>query len=223
MIAALLLVLGLGVWGLAKLHRQNTEYEHLAQARGWEVVKWRNRHGNSQARIKTLQSSRDALEVFYQDWVDSLAQQVDIKPTHWQSATSVGLLNQRFVRIPVRDTLLLHDTTYVAANAFAYSDAWSRVRGVFTDTGVELTQSYTDSLSLVTHLKRNQGIGGWVLGKRTLHTEVVSHNPYSSITGVKSWQKAVPVKRFGVGPYIGYDPLRGPSFGISLQYALLRF
>ena len=222
-IALLVMVLGIGYWGLGKLRVQNAEYEQLAESRAWEVVRWRNAHGNAQARIKTLQSSRDALEVFYQDWVDSLSEQMNIKNKRIEAITSVGLFNERFIRVPVRDTLVLKDSVYVRANGFAFADRWSSVQGLFTDSGVELTQRYQDSLSVVSHLKRDKGVRGWVLGKRTLYTDVVSHNPYSSITGVKSWQKAVPVKRFGLGPYVGYDPLRGLSFGVSLQYAVFRF
>ncbi len=226
-ILLLLLALGFGFWKLRQISFQNASYQRLGQSQGWEIVEWRNKFNNSQARIKTLQSGQEALEAFYQDWVDSLSHQMDIAPQRMQSITSVGLVTQqhvRFVADPTRrDTVYQADTLMVIANGFSHADAWSQITARFLGDSIHLHYRFNDSLSVVSHLKRDQGFGGWALGKKTLYTDVVSHNPYSTITNVRSWQKAVPVRRFGLGPYVGWDPLQGPSVGVSLHYSVIQF
>ena len=66
------------------------------------------------------------------------------------------------------------------------------------------------------------------LGKRKPFVEVTNKNPYSETTSLKTYQvENYKIKRFGVGPNISYSlGANGqlyPTFGIGLQYNIIRF
>lgn len=66
------------------------------------------------------------------------------------------------------------------------------------------------------------------LGKRKPFVEVTNKNPYSETTSLKTYQvENYKIKRFGVGPNISYSlGANGqlyPTFGIGLQYNVIRF
>ena len=75
-IIILLLLLTFTGWYAAHLRTKNSELYQLTQARDQEIVTWRNKHGNSQARVKTLEIDYKTLEGFYEDWVDSLSREL---------------------------------------------------------------------------------------------------------------------------------------------------
>lgn len=60
------------------------------------------------------------------------------------------------------------------------------------------------------------------------YAEVFNYNPYANVQSIKTYQVSLPkVKRFGIGPYVGYGFSEGfkpqLSIGIGLQYNLIRF
>ena len=66
------------------------------------------------------------------------------------------------------------------------------------------------------------------LGKRKPFVEVTNKNPYSETTSLKTYQvENYKIKRFGIGPNISYSlGANGqlyPTFGIGLQYNVIRF
>ena len=66
------------------------------------------------------------------------------------------------------------------------------------------------------------------LGKRKPFVEVTNKNPYSETTSLKTYQvENYKIKRFGIGPNISYSlGANGqlyPTFGIGLQYNIIRF
>ena len=219
---------------ILELHHERDDLEAVATHDRGQVKLWRNKTGLARAQVATLQTSKKVLTEFYGSWVDSLTEQLSVSEKHMESALSVGTVYERFLELPLRDTLIQKDTVWLAAQTFQYTDRWSRLEGTIIDMdrnagrlGVPtlgFSQKYYDSMSVVSHLNRVPGVQGWLLGKRELTTEALNHNPYSSFTGIRHWQKAVRPLRYGIGPYVGYDPIRNEiSFGVSFHYSIIQF
>ena len=220
-----LLVIALVATGgyVLELHHERDDLEAVATHDRAQVKLWRNEAGLARAQVATLQTSKQVLTDFYSSWVDSLTEQLSVTAKHMESALSVGTVYDRFLSLPLRDTLLKRDTVWLPAQTFQYTDRWSRLEGTIIDMELGLSQQYYDSMSVVSHLKRVKGVKGW-LGKRELTTEAINHNPYSTFTGIRHWQKAVRPLRYGIGPYVGYDPIHNEmSFGISFHYSIIQF
>lgn len=211
----LLLLSGAGAY-IYHLRDKNKQLYQVGQARGWEVVKWRNAHGNSQARIKTLQADYKNLEGTYQDWVDSLSKQLNIRPKHVQSAVSVGIRNERTVRFEKS----AEDTVGV----YTFADKHHHFSARLSPDFLEFTPTTFDSLGIVSHLRREPGVWNFLTGRRTLHTDVVSYNPYSTFTGLRSYRKPVSGQRLGLTLFAGYDPfLNRGSVGVGVGWIIWPF
>ena len=214
-IIILLLLLSTVSWYVMHLRTKNAELYQLTQAQDQEATTWRNKHGNSQARVKTLEIDYKTLEGLYEDWVDSLSRELEIRSKRVQSAVSIGIRNERELRVPVQ--------TDSAGNKTAiYQSKHFRLKAMLNDDFLTVDTHSLDSLGFVFHLLPDPGLWSRLTGQRTLHADVVSYNPYTTFTGLRSWQKAVPPQRWGIGPFLGYDPLRNEiSFGVSIHYSII--
>lgn len=218
---AVLLTLAAGY--VLELHHERDEVRSVARYDRAQARVWRNQDSLSRLRIQTLEASSQTVEQFYGDWVDSLTVQLDVQAKYMESAFSIGSIMERTHRLVVHDTTVIRDTVAVPAQTFGLHDRWSSLEGTIIDMELGLHQQYYDSISVVNSLRRDPGFRGWALGRRTLHTDAINHNPYARFTGVRTWKKVVRPLRFGVGPYVGYDFRQGVSFGISFHYSLIQF
>lgn len=220
----LLLIIGGQYWYVRGVKQQLRQTTEVAQERGWEVVKWRNDAGNSQARIRALETSKKTLKAFYSDWLDSVGTQLKIKTKKLESLTEIETTNARIFTLPLRDTVekritLPGDTVYHPIQRFKYVDRWSDIAGIIRDGEITLTPQSRDSLTLAVHRRRARF---WK--KDYLYAEAVSHNPHSSIVGLKHWKKAVKPRRFGLGAGVGYDPfLQRITLSVNLNYDFIQF
>ena len=211
------------------LERERDDLRTVAQHEQAQVKRWRDKHGRARARVKTLETSRAVLEEFYGEWVDSLAAQLSVERKALQSALSVGSHHQRFITMPVRvvDTLRIRDTAYVAASGFSQRDRWSSVTGRLyggsdSREGVDLELKYYDSISVVSHLRKKPGIRG-LWQARELTSEAINHNPYSSFSQVRHYQRKIKERRWGVGVGVGYGYPVGWSIQIGISRHIIQF
>lgn len=58
---------------------------------------------------------------------------------------------------------------------------------------------------------------------RELVLDMIIDNPLIEIQDIESQVVIEPIKRFGIGPYVGYDSSLKPSFGLSFHYSLIKF
>jgi hypothetical protein len=91
-------------------------------------------------------------------------------------------------------------------------------------TNVTLNLKLQDSLTVRHQLKSTGFLG---LGKQRLDVEVINHNPYTDVRGLKSFYLPVKRRRFGIGVgiYGGVNQNLKPYLfiGGGLQYNLFRF
>jgi hypothetical protein len=81
---------------------------------------------------------------------------------------------------PVRDTVIVRDTVFVAAKAFDWSDAWVSVSGVMADDGVSFRVSSVDTLVQAVHrVPKRFWFIRW--GTKAIRQEVVSKNPHTRV------------------------------------------
>ncbi len=228
-IAILSLLLGGLSWYVLTLERERDDLRAVARHEQAQLARWRDKHGRARARVKTLETSRQVLEEFYGEWVDSLAEQLSMKQRDLQSALTVGSHHQRFLQMPVHvvDTLRIRDTAYVAVRGFSQEDRWSSVTGRLyggsdSAEGVEMELKYYDSISVVSHLRKKPGIRG-LWQARELTSDAINHNPYSSFSQVRHYQRKIKERRWGIGAGFGYGWPQGFSFQIGISRHFIQF
>ncbi len=113
-------------------------------------------------------------------------------------------------------TKVIHDTVGTVIVEYKDSNLTATARVVNDD--VQVDYSINVPIHLTQYWKRP-----WFLGKKTHYADAYSTNPNAHITNLKSIKISKEPGRFGIGPFfgIGYD--LKPTFGISLQYSLIRF
>lgn len=90
---------------------------------------------------------------------------------------------------------------------------------IYDSINAPYTYTYTDTMTMAIHVKKK-----WVFGKRQLYGSGMLNNKNAKVTNSTNVLIAgFKDKRFSIGPYAGYS-IRGQfDFGISVQYALIKF
>lgn len=79
--------------------------------------------------------------------------------------------------------------------------------------------TYSDTIKYAFSVKKK-----WLFGKQSLYGSGMLGNPNAKITNTQSVLiNDFKDKRFGVGPYVGYGLNGKVSFGLSVQYSLIKF
>ena len=238
----ILLLTCVGLIAYVSYLRTNQQgYRQIARQQGVEARVWRNEAKQSRARIESLEITTQQLEEFYQDWVDSLSEDMEIKTKKWQNALSVGLQGSYNLEMPM--PVVLVDSSSNAdgrsgpprgaaqrsaaqlqlssgrQSAGSVGNAWIQARGTFIDGKLQLQVNTQDSLGFVSHLHRKG-----LFGPRILTADVISYNPYSTITGVRHFAKRIPPQKLGLGVFAGWDILnQRPAVGVAVQYQFVQF
>lgn len=102
---------------------------------------------------------------------------------------------------------------------FDFSDSWRTVQGY----------TYLRSDTLGTCITRNDVTADFTIVQKDSKVYITSNNPYveySNIVGITQEKSAQKVKRWGIGPYIGFGVTHKldfvPTVGVSLHWSLIR-
>lgn len=103
---------------------------------------------------------------------------------------------------------------------FDFSDSWRTVQGY----------TYLKNDTLGTCITKNDVNVDFTIVQKDNKVYITSNNPYveySDIVGITQTQNVQKVKRWGIGPYIGFGVSHKldfvPTIGVSLHWSLIRF
>jgi hypothetical protein len=185
-----------------------------------EVKYWRDKEGKSHARATVAESNLEVAKTVLGDELQSLSREVSgLKKNlkNLESYITVGITTSGSVIAPLRDTVLVRDSVTFTAKSFTWGDKWMQIDGMLADNTAHITYQSRDSLTFVTYYKKNG-----LLKTPSLMLDAISHNPNSTITGIKN-VKITNIKRRRprLGFYAGYGIGRGgfsPQVGVGLVY-----
>ncbi len=203
---------------------------HSAEISSWESVNaanqreveiWKNEAGHYQASALSANASIDVLKAAIGSELNGLRDEVKgLKKnmSNLQSLTQLNLATSGTITTGTRDTLILNGTKYDTALAFSQKDKWADISGYALKGKSVINYKFYDSLNFVAYWERPK-----LFANRELKIDIISYNPNSSITGLKSYNvKPAPLSRFGAGPYVGVDFTGRFTVGVGVFYSLIR-
>lgn len=174
-----------------------------------EVKKWRDKYNNEHNTVKQLQLDKNN----FKKQVDSISKLLEVKPKDINSVTSVTTKT---------DTIFKSKLVYIdSLKSFGFSkkDNYLALSGLINreDTIISVQLITVDTLTFIPYKKRN-------FFKETYVVDITNKNPYNKIISGYSYAQTEKIKRWGIGPNIGYDPLNNKiTYGIGIQYNIIRF
>lgn len=179
---------------------------------------YENSKGERVATINALAGDNNQLKILLSKAIDSTQELAELVK-YYKTVNSAGIIN----------TITKIDTVYVTFNQpvgldFArninITDDHYRLNAIVNQDGFTLNSlQIPNKMSFVIGKRKN----GW-FKKPTYQIDVKHSNPYISTQGIDSYTLEPSIKRWSLGPYVGYDPfVQQVSAGISLQYSLIRF
>ena len=183
------------------LQLKNQQVEYFKQDSTWR------------ARVEAVVAGNKILMETHGEELKSLSSDVKGVKKDLRNLDKVTVVETVYIdSIEVKVAGDMPDSTYHVEKR--WSDHWVR----FRSNHLSLKYEVRDSLRI---------IGFWenkLFKKPRLMTEVTSFNPSMQISRFMDINVAPPpVKKFYIGPFVGYDPFRGPTIGIGIGYGLIRF
>jgi len=185
-----------------------------------EAKYWRDKEGKSHARATVAESNLEIAKQALGDELTSLAKEVSgLKKNlkNLESYISVRMTASGTAITTLRDTVLIRDSVAYNAKTFEWKDKWTKIGGTIRDTTVNLEYKVRDSLTFITYYHSNG-----FLRPKSLTLDAISHNPNSTITGIKNVKiTSLKRRRPRLGFYAGYGMgAVGPSpqIGVGLVY-----
>lgn len=179
---------------------------------------YQNKLGQIVAKKKTLSGDKNQLEILLSKQIDS-TQELKTLVYKYKDVNSATIIQ----------TETNIDTTFIPFSKpvkcdffkeFSFNKDMLSISGVSNQEGITINSFNSKAkISLVIGKRKN----GWFKGS-TYSIDAKSSNPNVSIIGLDAYQFQPKVKRWGLGPSIGYNPFtNGFELSLSLQYSLIRF
>lgn len=220
-IAALLFISGFLFFRLRKSSAESDRKDTIIQekesvARHWQTESGRNAM-EKQAAIASEKEFRDS----YPKFVDELKQEFNVKVKDLKAYVKAEFEVRGNGQGDISNTYLI-DSAGRRYKEFNMDDKYLTFRTILFDSAIHAPYDYTyrDTLTYGFTVKKK-----WFLGKETLYGFGGLRNPEAKI--IKSTNVLIEDfkdKRFSIGPYVGYGVMgQRLEFGVSLQYALIKF
>lgn len=204
---------------------QNKSYKSAMSASQSQVMYFKNKAGEEIARREAAEVDKKVLLDFYNKELSGIKDKMDINEKNIRSFITAELKAKYSGKGKV-DTVYMAvingDTVNSKEPMIAVSDStkWIQIKGVASASKGFLYEIDTyDSVGFVTNLRRP----AWYKSKQ-LFIDGYNANPNSHISGLNNVQvKDFKDKRFGVGPSLQFGIDGNFTFGVSIQYSLLKF
>lgn len=228
------ILLAFMILALLHIHEQDHRTRGLESAlneRDAQLITYRSANGKlisekqvAQLRVKELQDAYPKLE--------TELQQMKVKVKNLQAYSKQEFVSEGSGQLKV--THIPYDTASFVWETFTTGTPQTKfqpfavvVQDGYLDFQAEVYDSlnapyhyqYRDTITTVFHFKRK-----WFMGRKTLYSSSMLQNPEAKvISSTNILVKEYHDKRFGIGPYVGMDINLRPSFGLSVQYSLIKF
>lgn len=189
--------------------RSKIRDENMIEVMKDSVKHWKDEYGNEHAKSKVIESNNLDLFTKLESTNETIKelQKVIKSNKKVQSATVVKTVTKiDTVLVRVKDTFKIKDKDidYIAT---------------LKNDSLTTQLSLTSYLKLVHRYERKN-----IFSKKYLIIDAYEDNKYIKVDDVRSLRLPVEHKRFGIGPFLGYDIINGNfSGGISVNYNVLLF
>lgn len=182
------------------------------------VFYYENKKGEWVATKKSLAGDKDQLEVLLSIYIDSTEQLKGLVKKYKKVAAAGNIKTVTKI-----DSVFIpfdRSIEFDFSRKFKVDNPWYSITGRVHRSGLDVDNlTVFNQMSFVLGVRKN----GWFKPK-TYSIDVLNSNPFIKTTGVDSYQFTEDIKRWSIGPYVGFDPFnQSLSGGVSLQYGLIRF
>lgn len=227
LIASVFLLLLLNVLQCQRGHALKSEvdsFEALARQESKDAKVWKDKEGRSHAEKEVAVATLGAVRSVMGNELGRISKEVsglhrDLK--NLEAYTVTSLVTKGEITTGLTDTVIINNNTTVDGKVFRYEDQWLKLHGLLPgDESVTINYSVRDSLSFVYFYEK-----AGLFGKPSLVVNAISHNPNSTITGIKNIRiQPPPRKKVIIVLYGGYGASQfglTPQVGIGVGYKLL--
>jgi hypothetical protein len=202
------------------LKSQSAQKDAILQERQAEIFYRRNKEGEIIASKLAVEASMKNIKEYYREETEKIVRDFDIKLKNTQSFLSAQIATSNKGHTTLRDTVYYPIGLDVprVGRTFSIRERYMVFDGVIFDDGLDYSYTYYDTLSFVTHWKRDK-----FFAPKRLYVDGKSENPNSSIEGIRNISvNNFKRPRFSIGPYVGYGTT-GINIGVGLQYSVISF
>lgn len=183
------------------LQLKNQEVEYYRQDSTWR------------AKLEAVVADNKILMETYGEELKSIRGDIKGVKKDLRNLDKVTVIETKYI-----DSVEVEVAGNVPDTTFHIDRYWSDHWITFRSNHLSLKYSVRDSLRIVGYWENK------LFSKPKLITEAKSFNPSMSITNFMDINiPPPPAKKFYIGPFVGYDPFRGPTIGIGIGYGLIRF
>ena len=225
-IIILLLILGFLAYITMSNNAGKIEALGLVESLNAEVIQWRDKDSLNHAKIQVIETGRtnDFLAIKSNDsTVIALQKTVERFEKYLERQGSVTNITNVTEVHNHYETVVSYDKDSLPVYSSEFNlDNWVIGNIVASKDTTLLKLKYKSDYSIVLGTEKD----GWF--KRKSFVEVIDKNPYSSNLNVRTYQVKQPrVKRFGVGPYVGFGVgnslVPQVNIGVGLSFNLIQF
>jgi len=171
--------------------RRRFEDNYEAQVDGMNT--WKDKYEREHARVNDIQLSKSEIIHSKDSVIQSIYADLDLtkkRLKHTNSLLKIERITSGEIKIPLRDTIISFQETPTPAMTARYDDGFlSFVAIVFPDS-LQASYSYQDELFILQQWERDPDsffLWRWLgTARKKWYTEVISSNPNTKFTNVKS-------------------------------------
>lgn len=207
---------------ISKITRDNSGLQSVIAEQADSIRYHKSATGREIASKLAAQVTVRQLSEVYQYHLADIRKEMEIKDKNIRALIKVTSEARGSGTTIVRDTVFRDaGGNEITEHSFTLSDGYLSLAGRFrAKENLFYEYSYRDEAYFVTHTKRHG-----IFGQKKLFVSASFKNPNNKITGLTNIQVSdFKDKRFGVGPYIGWDVINWRvAAGVSIHYSLIRF
>lgn len=212
------------IWLLFNTTNKVEELQDLNKSINDTLIITKTNHGILKAKIASIETDKYSTFLKYKtnnNDIKSLQKKVKEMKNYLKKRGSVTQLKTVIKTDTVVKTKIIYvknDTLPTFRNTF--SDKWLSISTITNkdDQKLDLKVKFEPTITIGT-----ESTGFLGLGKEKPFVQFETDNPYIEVNSLRNYNvKPKRIKRFSVGPYIGYGT-KGLNIGIGLQYGLLKF
>lgn len=183
-----------------------------------ELESYEDEFGEIVSSRNSLAGKKEQLEILTSNQIDSL-NKLNSLLKKYKRVESAGIIK---TETKIKNVLIPFDKPAPCEfeRNFELIKPFYEIRGYTNELGTKLNSLVVpNSVYFASGLQKNG-----LFKKNTYTISVKNSNPLVETIGLDNYILTPKIQRWGIGPYIGYDPFQQEfSGGLSVQYSIIRF
>lgn len=164
---------------IGKIRQEKDRYKANQTALLADVEYYKTQSERNAASAMKLTLTYDELKKSYED-VCATAKDLGLQVKRLQSVSNTATQTKVEVKVPVHDTIIIHDGVIDKLSTFYWQDAWTNVEGLIRNDSVDLNIQSTDTLVQLVHRVPHKFLF-FKWGCKAIRQDIVSKNPHTNI------------------------------------------